>query len=85
MRTTLTRTMAAGVVISSLTAAGVPWIVVGVLTAFVSLLIFVDRLAFSPRPEPTERVVKLVRAVQSPSSPPGRRRNHRRTKPPGQP
>jgi len=58
------------VVISSLATAGVPWIVVGVLTAFVSLLVFVDRLAFSPRAEPTERVLKLVRAVKSPSSPP---------------
>ncbi len=63
----------------------VPWIVVGTLAVLVSLLVFVDKLAFCNQgDEPTRRVIALVRAVKSPSSPPGRR-NRRRAKPPGQP
>jgi F0F1-type ATP synthase assembly protein I len=68
--------------------AGGPWIVVsavgGALAVWFSLLVFVDKLAFCTRAEPTSRVIALVGAVKSPSSPPGRR-NRRRAKPPGQP
>ncbi len=68
----------------SLGMAWVPWIVVGTLAVLVALLVFVAALAFCNRGEPTRRVIALVRAVKSPSSPPGRR-NRRRAKPPGQP
>ncbi len=67
----------------------VPWIVVGAvvgaLAVWFSLLVFVDKLAFcSQGNEPTRRVIALVEAAKSPSSPPGRR-NRTRAKPPGQP
>ena len=75
---------AGGVVMLSAGMAWVPWIVVGTLAVLVALLVFVAALAFCNRGEPTRRVIALVRAVKSPSSPPGRR-NRRRAKPPGQP
>ncbi len=80
---------ASGVVmVSTGMVAGGPWIVVGAvggaLAVWFSLLAFVDKLAFCNRGEPTRRVIALVGAVKSPSSPPGRR-NRRRAKPPGQP
>jgi len=75
--------------------AGGPWIVVitvvgavggavgGALAVWFSLLAFVDKLAFCKQgDEPTRRVIALVRAVKSPSSPPGRR-DRTRAKPPG--
>ena len=75
---------AGGVVMLSAGMAWVPWIVVGTLAVLVALLVFVAALAFCNRGEPTRRVIALVRAVKSPSSPPGRR-NRRRATPPGQP
>jgi len=75
---------AGGAVMVSLGMAWVPWIVVGTLAVLVALLVFVAALAFCNRGEPTRRVIALVRAVKSPSSPPGRR-NRRRAKPPRQP
>jgi len=71
--------------------AGGPWIVVitvvgavgGALAVWFSLLAFVDKLAFCKQgDEPTRRVIAIIRAVKSPSSPPGRR-NRTRAKPPG--
>ena len=62
----------------------VPWIVVDTLAVLVALLVFVDKLAFCTRAEPTSRVIAVVGAVKSPSSPPGRR-NRTRAKPPHQP
>ena len=61
----------------------VPWIVVVALVALVLVLVFVNKLAFCNRGEPTRRVIALVRAVKAPSSPPGRR-DRRRAKPPDQ-
>ena len=76
---------AGGAVMLLVGMAWVPWLVAGTLAVLVSLLVFVDKLAFCNQgDEPTRRVMALVRAVKSPSSPPGRR-NRRRAKPPGQP
>jgi len=72
---------AGGVVMLSAGMAWVPWIGDGPLVVLVSLLVFVAALAFCNRGEPTRRVIALVRAVKSPSSPPGRR-DRRRAKPP---
>ncbi len=73
-----------GALVSGVGSTWVPWIVVGTLAVLVSLLVFVAALAFCNRGEPTRRVIALVRAVKSPSSPPGRR-NRTRAKPPGHP
>ncbi len=77
------RGAAAGGVVLSLGMAWMPWIVVGTLAVWVSLLVFVATLAFCDRGEPTRRVIALVRAVKAPSSPPGRR-DRTRAKPPDQ-
>jgi len=71
---------AAGAVMSLLDTARVPWIVGGALAVLGLLLALATALAFCPRVEPTRRVIALVQAVKSPSSPPARR-NHRRAKP----
>jgi len=59
------------------------WIVDGALAVLVLLLVFVAALAFWRRPAPIRRVIALVRAVKSPSSPPARR-DRRQAKPPDQ-